>query len=147
MRINIASAFVGLTTALLAFTSTATGAAKCYPAAGRFAVNAELVSDAMTGLVWHQAIAPQAMTFAGAQAYCKSLGSRVPSMTELYSLVDYAKPSMIDGTFFPNSPPDKFWTSSEFRMNAALLYYYLIFKDGTNQATDSNQTFQVRCVR
>jgi len=140
------AAFSAVVCAFAASVSVAQGAGKCYPSGGRFTVNAGIVLDGMTGLSWHQAIAPETMTSLAAQAYCTSLGSRLPSMTELYTLVDITRVPRIDHTFFPNTPAANFWTSIK-------IYYFgdrtysVNFNTGEAQPIDSNNSFHVRCVR
>jgi len=139
------AAYCAVVCTFAASVSVAQGAGKCYPSGGRFTVNAGIVLDGMTGLSWHQAIAPETMTSLAAQAYCTSLGSRLPSMTELYTLVDIARVPRIDHTFFPNTPAANFWTSIKVREQPRT--YYVNFSTGEAQQIDGNNSFHVRCVR
>src|SRR5258706_9474740 len=84
-----------------------------------------LVDDGATGLTWQQHVAPtrvvdggvsQTYDWAEATTYCSALGSgwRLPSLTELQTIVDETRESpAIDVNVFTDTPPKGyFWTSS-----------------------------------
>ena len=96
-------------------------AAACRASATRFKVNAAMVTDSSTGLVWPQAVPTPAQTWSAAKASCDAAGggSRLPSLKELQTLVDYGMVypgpgPAIDPTAFPSTPVGAYWTSSPF---------------------------------
>ena len=90
-------------------------AARCHPT--RYEVSADSVLDDTTGLTWQHPVDGGQYSWADAKTYCAGLGGgwRLPSVTELQSIVDDTKqrPS-IDETAFPNTPALAFWTSSAY---------------------------------
>ena len=84
---------------------------------------AGVVTDAVTGLTWEQIAAPGTYDLPTAASYCKNnqtgglSGWRLPTVTELVSLLDFTVPSpgaTIDGATFPGTAGDKFWTSTPY---------------------------------
>jgi len=76
---------------------------------------AGVVYDEATKLTWQQIVDPGVYRWGAAQSYCAALGTgwRVPSLTELQTVVDYTHVTpAIDDVAFPNTPPKMFWTSS-----------------------------------
>jgi hypothetical protein len=106
-----------------------------------------VVKDNWTGLAWEQAGAPATVTFSEAQQYCVGLGTgwRTPSMKELQTLV-YRRRSgpAIDPTYFPDTPPDWFWSST---MISASIGFGVRFDVGIANTHASTETSYVRCVR
>jgi len=115
------------------------------------------VLDTQTGLTWQQAApagATLASTWSSALSYCTSnagalpgSGWRLPSMTELQSIVDDSRfnPS-IDPNAFPSTPIALFWTSSTY-VPAAGTTWCIDFDDGyTFLCTTASTTAAVRCV-
>jgi hypothetical protein len=101
------------------------------------------VTDMVTGLVWQQATQQsncQGVSFAGYSDW------RVPSMIELFSIVDPSSinPS-IDTTYFPNTPAAYFW-SSEVYPSALNDYWVVSFYDG-NTYNNPSSPYYYRCVR
>jgi hypothetical protein len=108
-----------------------------------------LVSDTATGLTWQQTVDAGSYTWSAAMTHCAGLGTgwRLPSLTELQTIVDDTKVSpAIDGAVFPNTPAKDFWTSS---------VYAQIPTEAWVDNFDSGDTFdvsvttpnRVRCVR
>jgi hypothetical protein len=69
--------------------------------------------------MWQQVVPSATYTWANAVAYCPTLalaghsGWRLPSRIELESIVDFGQSSpSINGTYFPSTPKDWFWSSS-----------------------------------
>jgi len=111
------------------------------------------VTDNVTGLMWQQAVPATTYTWAQAVAYCPTLTLaghsdwRLPSRIELYSIVDagQSNPS-INGTYFPSTPPNWFWSSSPVAGSPSLawgVYFYY----GDTYYGDITNTTNVRCVR
>jgi hypothetical protein len=114
------------------------------------------VLDAATGLFWQKSVTASSFSWSAsaeagsAQAYCASLnlgnfavGWRVPTQRELLSLVErnLAAPT-INGTAFPATPSDYFW-SNDIRGGLA---YVVNFSLGGTANADPNQARRIRCV-
>ena len=110
------------------------------------------VTDNKTGLLWQQGIDPNSETWANAGTYCEGLvlnggGWRLPSMKELFTLVDVRRINpAIDPAFFPNTPSDQFRTSSPYSGNSVVAWD-VYFSDGSVVVDRRDTTFRVRCVR
>ena len=112
------------------------------------------VTDNVTGLMWQQAASPNTYTWADAVAYCPTLALaghsdwRLPLRIELLSIVDvgHRNPS-IDGTYFPSTPADYFWSASPVAGSPsyAWIVFFLIGHSEYN-FTVSDSGF-ARCVR
>jgi hypothetical protein len=80
----------------------------------RYEIDGDAVVDGATGLRWQRAFATTPQPWASAMAICPS-GWRVPSLTELQSIVDETKElPAIDSDAFPDVPMDTtsyFWTA------------------------------------
>ena len=120
------------------------------------------VQDNYTGLVWQAGSSDALMEFAAAPAYCSSLALnghvfRVPTMTELTTLVDEAQVApAINRTMFPGTKSGKgvFYWSSQAYTKDATQGWGLNFDDGFTGydsgaagAWNSFPTAWVRCVR
>jgi hypothetical protein len=127
-------------------------ALKCY--ATRHQVSDGLVHDQTTGLTWQQAFEPASQN--DAKTLCANLGTgwRLPSLTELQTIVDDTKsvPPTIDIDAFPNTPGGlndltTFWTSSpstRFEGRAWYVDFHLGFSSDTFFVGAPSQA---RCVR
>jgi hypothetical protein len=120
------------------------------------------VQDNYTGLVWQAGSSDAPMEFTAAPAYCAALGLnghtfRVPTMTELTSLVDEAQVApAINRTLFPDTKSGKgiyYWSSQAYVKNSAQ-GWGLNFDDGFTGydsgaagTWNSFPTAWVRCVR
>jgi len=124
------------------------------PPSPRYDIQAETVRDLGTGLVWQRAVPERTFAFEEARTYCGQLtvagqqGWRLPSMTELLTLVDEgaAAAPMIDVAAFPNTPGEAFWTSSEFG-GASGMAWQVYFDRGNGLYGLSSAQFRVRCLR
>jgi hypothetical protein len=101
------------------------------------------VTDTVTGLVWERAVQQipcQGIAFAGYSDW------RIPSMIELFSIVDPTaiNPS-IDTTYFPNTPPNYF-VSSQTYPGALNEVWVVSFYDG-NTYNQPSGPYYYRCVR
>jgi hypothetical protein len=126
--------------------------ARCYTSGARYRVVDAWVTDVATGLVWQQDGAPEDHNLAEAQAYCDSLGggSRLPSVKELWSIVDLSKTlstgPMIDRSVF-GIPRGWYWTSST-NVGAYQSLWSVSFDDGSVGTTfPANSIGQTKCVR
>ena len=147
---------------LSAFTVDARRGAADAPA-GRFTITAggtptATVLDTQTGLTWQQAAPAMAYTWTDAATYCTSnagalpgAGWRLPSMTELQTIVDDSRTNPpIDPTAFPDTPIALFWTSSTYVLEAGMAWCIDFDAGYTYQgetAGTSPTTAQVRCVQ
>jgi hypothetical protein len=121
------------------------------------------VSDRVTNLMWQQHIPATGgvgedgnLTWAEASEYCATLSAaghtdwRLPSQIELVSLLDYsnlgeAQPP-INSAFFPDTPPDAFWSST--KSAGSQTAAWTVYMDvGFTYAYDMTSVGRVRCVR
>ena len=120
----------------------------------RYDVQPETVRDLGTALVWQRSPPDRIFTFDEARGYCSQLGLagqqgwRLPSMTELLTLIDERATAapMIDASAFPNTPGEAFWTSSEFG-GAPGMAWQVYFDRGNGLYGLTSAMFRVRCVR
>jgi hypothetical protein len=119
-----------------------------------YAVNSDgTVTDELTGLMWQQATAPSAFTFADAQTYCTNLALstyrdwRLPTFIELVSLIDYSQgPPAISLAAFPGVPWVDYWSSTPFAgaLTDAREVYFSSGDTGHDAVLGTNY---VRCAR
>lgn len=120
------------------------------------AANGTGVLDTKTGLTWQRVMLGQPIDWVGAKVYCSELGLdgggwRLPTATELSSLVDETVPSpgpTIDVNWFPDTPSAHLWSSSPV-VGVPFFVWYVYFCDGktTNGGDVANDKLYVRCVR
>ena len=111
------------------------------------------VTDNITGLMWQQAVPTGTYTWADAVAYCPTLTLagyndwRLPSPIELVSIVDFGQSNpSINGTYFPSTPSDYFWSSSP-RAGSASEAWYVHFGEGGTGYIFASGKYNVRCAR
>ena len=135
---------VGITTA--PWPSDATAGPAC--SGPRFTVTSGWVLDATTKLKWQQPFGT-GRTWDQAKADCTALGSgaRLPSLTELQTIVDDSKNSPpIDLVAFPSTPSSAFWTSSVVSGSPGSAWIVYFYKGSTDYFPVSD-AIAVRCVR
>jgi hypothetical protein len=128
---------------------------RCYPTGGRFRVQGTEVADSATGLTWQRSGASSSMSFDGATSYCSSLGSgfRLPSLNELFSIVDFTKAQstgyLIDTTAFASLAGGTtfFWTSSPIAGGFQTIWTVDFQSGGRPEAGRTYTSSGVRCVR
>ena len=99
------------------------------------------ISDAATGLTWEQAT--NALRWNDATTPCPD-GWRLPSLTELQTIVDDRTKCPTIDPIFAGTPASFFWTAS----SSPEGHWYVDFAlGGIHGPADSNQMYQVRCVR
>jgi hypothetical protein len=126
-------------------------------------VSQDVVTDTNTGLTWQRKVAMDTsngsckgavqLTWDQAVCYCASLslpgktsGWRLPSRSELMSIVRYDASPAINSTVFPGTPSGVFWTSSpEAGTEGAWEIQFSLGSASTNG--DKSQTNFVRCVQ
>ena len=110
------------------------------------------VTDPSTGLVWQQATAGP-MTWKEALAYCEALSLaghedwRLPSVTELHSIVEYgSRGPSADPARFPGTAGAYYWSSTTYVWHTDAAWV-VSFHDG--DVNDNNKSFPyyVRAVR
>jgi hypothetical protein len=118
----------------------------------------EVVSDAVTGLMWERSVTGSDAHWNGAAAYCPTKtmagfsGWRLPRLLELESIVDFAVyDPAIDVTSFPSTPPTWFATSTGVYVDGRLeggLDYGWTTDFNTGLTSNGKPTYGfVRCVR
>ena len=122
-----------------------------------------IVQDKVTGLMWQQTVPANpcpsdgagVCTWPDAQAYCAALsygglstGWRLPTVNELQSIVDFSQYNpAIDGTGFPGSAANLFWTNTPAQGDAGTgLAWSIWFYDGSAGANSTGNGYSVRCV-
>lgn len=108
-----------------------------------------VVTDKVTRLVWEAAVNPSRYTQSDASVYCgdKGEGWRLPTIVELYSLVDYtASFPSIDVSAFPATPQEDTWTSTTVA-GPGMLSRFVNFEMGATVITTPSYFAFVRCVR
>ena len=108
-----------------------------------------LVTDRTTGLTWEQATDPTEYSWADGTARCaaKGAGWRVPSLSELQTILDDTRTyPAIDESAFPNTPFDFFWTSIPEASGTGSIWYVDFYYGATDTDVPA-RLFYVRCVR
>ncbi len=124
--------------------------------AGRYTVTSTTALDTRTGLTWQLAAPTAQPDWSSAAAYCTNdtpqlagSGWRLPSLTELQTIVDDSQPSgsvTIDPTIFLGQPAAPFWTSSP-DVNSPGQYWFVDFSSGFTASALATTPTYVRCVR
>jgi Protein of unknown function (DUF1566) len=117
------------------------------------------VYDTKSKLTWQQTVSSTTYTWSGVQTYCAGVGTslggtgwRLPTVKELYSLVDLSQTAgpYIDPTAFPSTPSDSFWSSSPVASSPSRRWV-VEFDRGDTYASDVSLSYtppcHVRCVR
>jgi hypothetical protein len=120
----------------------------------RYDIQQETVRDVATGLLWQRSVSDGVVAWDRAGTYCGQLragnqtGWRLPSMTELLTLVDETVPTppAIDTNAFPDTPSEGFWSGSEFGGEHGLAWQ-VYFDRGNGLYGLTSASFRVRCVR
>jgi hypothetical protein len=108
-----------------------------------------VVLDQFTGLAWQQTLDAGSYTWSDAKTYCDGRGAgwRVPSLTELQTIIDDAQEyPAVDLAVFPGTPHDDFWTSTP-NADGSGSAWYVDFFYGATDSDVATRTFRVRCVR
>jgi hypothetical protein len=115
-------------------------------------VQAEIVTDLVSGLIWQRATPDTTYDWWEARTYCQELALggfedwRLPSRIELVSLLDFGGlDPTIDQNAFPDTPSDFFWTASP--VPFLNLAYGVRFELGFIYDHDPHGSGRVRCVR
>jgi len=120
--------------------------------AGRYTAGSGTLFDSKTGLTWEQPASTTPLTWTDANSRCvgKGAGWRLPTVKELFSLVDFGKamspaPPMID-TVFSGTQSAIYWSSTKVAKSPSSAWY-VAFDDGRASNVDMSSSGYVRCVR
>jgi Protein of unknown function (DUF1566) len=123
---------------------------------GRFTPAGGMVFDTVTGLTWQQTTPAGMPSWSTATSYCTNVpagltgtGWRLPSLTELQTIVDDSQPSgsvTVDPNIFLDAPAARFWTSST-DINTPSQTWVVNFLNGFTESMPVASTYNVRCVR
>lgn len=114
-----------------------------------------MVKDPAHNLMWEDTVHVEEvkLNYAQAERYCQklTLGKhtdwRVPTLSELLTLVDYKryKPAIV-GAFHYIEKDSLYWSSTPY-VRSADEYWGVMFKDGSTSNASENYDRYVRCVR
>ena len=115
----------------------------------RFTKNEDgTVRDSLLKVVWGKTL-PDRMTWAKAKEVCEKLGKgwRLPTVNELFSLVDRTKYNpAIDKDMFPDTQSSYYWASETFAYYSDVAWYVYFYDGGVN-ANGKGISYYVRPVR
>ena len=123
--------------------------------AGQYTLTSATVFDTKTKLTWERVALGTPMTYVDAKTYCGSAststrlggsGWRIPTIKELFSLLDHSQNPAIDATAFPSTPASGFWSSTTYAAGPPNMWRADFSSGDVNITAPSNAIF-VRCVR
>ena len=122
-------------------TDTSTGLMWCRFSIGQQWHNNEVIGNA-SKMDWFSAM--KVASYFNKQGVCGGFSDwRLPSLKELQSLIEIEKSPSINLSVFPNTPKERFWSSSK----PSNLAFFVFFKDGSSNGTYENREYAVRLVR
>jgi hypothetical protein len=133
---------------LAAWVAGQAGAApRCYPNKRFEIIDTFTARDTLTNLVWRRQDNGLDVMWDAAQTSCPQ-GFRVPTVKELYSIVDtYATSTpTLDQTVFPGAAAN-YWTSMSVDPPGNYQAYAVTFGTGAVYIAPTSMTARVRCVR
>ncbi len=106
----------------------------------------ETWKDPETGLIWEKQGAEKIMIWKEALEYAKSLGNdwRLPTIQELFSLIDYSKDRST--CKIPNSYSSSYWSSTVYMNNTGSVWL-VDFHDGYVYNTYKSFSYCARCIK
>ncbi len=114
----------------------------------RFRMSDTEVYDNNTKLTWQRQVVGQALAWDTAKEICEQQGWRLPSTKELQTIVDETRVApTADQEVFPNTPAERFWTSSPVNKAGLANAVYVDMLDGSSEEASVVESFRVRCVR
>lgn len=114
----------------------------------RFRVSDTEVYDNNTKLTWQRQVVGQELAWETAKDFCQQQGWRLPSTKELQTIVDETRVApTADLDVFPNTPAQRFWTSSPVNKAGLANAVYIEMSDGSSEEASVVDAFWVRCVR
>jgi len=125
-------------------------------AMGEFLDNGdETITDTVTGLMWQKATHATTLDWEGAMLSCEArifpgtdvyTDWRLPSRSELHSIVLYGQSPAIDALFTVGAESDYYWTSTTYVKDAKMAWC-VNFKTGIIEAKLKTEKHHVRGVR
>jgi hypothetical protein len=110
----------------------------------------DTITDTDTGLIWQIEPPEKAMTWKEAIDYCENLrldgytNWRLPTITELKSLVDYSRYN--PATKMPNTSSSFYWSSTTGASNTPIAWG-VDFYNGFDGYSNKSNSYYVRAVR
>lgn len=115
----------------------------------QFTTTSGVIKDDNTGLTWEDKadMLNREFTFDQSQEYCKNLGDgwRIPTNTELESIVDFARSPMALGLFRYVNDSKQYWSSTPYP-SYATYGHGMSFKSGTLSSLMKTSNGVLRCV-
>ncbi len=127
--------------------------------AQRFSATTGTVADALTKLTWQRVAPTTIATLADAAAYCAGLtleggGWKLPTLTQLESLVDHQRAQPAMDAVFANEPSNWFWSATPRADaltggpgNGPTIAWGINFASGGSGYTGVTGNISIRCVR
>jgi hypothetical protein len=117
----------------------------------RYTIANGTVYDTQTKLTWQEQLSMSSYTWDDAKAYCAGLsldgtGWRVPTINEIKTIVDESTNPSIDGSAFPMTPSEYFWSSSVVVEDPSRAWTCFFSNGSTYSFTQTTPRF-IRCVR
>lgn len=114
----------------------------------------KIVIDRITALIWQRTLSDEKYTWSAAINYCESLQYggyddwRLPDLREMRTIVSFGNenPPAIHPSYFLNTPPEVFWTSSE-NITDKTLGAFVDFMYGGSGLRYKDGEYSARCVR
>ena len=103
------------------------------------------IKDKLTGLDWGPSSAEE-MTFIKAETYWENLGGRLPTIHEIFSLVDFSKRDPASQKAFADMKLDWYWTGTTVAGNSDVAWC-VNFHSGNVDSTHKDNNNFVRPVR
>jgi hypothetical protein len=137
-----------------------TGTQSCTKA--RYVTTADTVTDSTKNLVWQRQVpssydgcsAGMYCTWPEATRYCSMLtlagvrGWRLPTLSELQTIVTGTGDPMVDATLFPSTPSDFYWSSETYDSDPMVPQAWCVnFVSGMSEVKAQGRNYHVRCVR
>jgi hypothetical protein len=116
----------------------------------------DTVYDTKSKLTWQRTVSSTTYTWAAAKTYCAGVGTslggtgwRLPTLKELYSIVDLSQTTTpyIDPTAFPSTPSAAYWSSSPVAGSPSNAWGVFFYNGGTGYGFAIPAASNVRCVR
>jgi len=112
----------------------------------------DIVSDSKTDLIWQNNMLGTQVNWEEAIEVCDSLllegyeDWRLPTLTELMSLIDEDNFDPAIDAIFNNTASSQYWSSTT-HLNNRYYAWFVNFFNGTQEGSYKNNNYYVRCVR
>ena len=116
--------------------------------------NSDTVRDSRSGLMWQDSsvVETQEMLYSQAKRYCQELSLsgykdwRLPTVTELQSIVDFKRYDPSINRAFYHTAKDNYWSSTIYA-DDSVRAWAVDFKSGGTSHNRDSYSYYVRCVR